>query len=267
MGRRLLGVSILVLSLLIASASVAEDLIQNGGFEAGNLFPWEEPGGSHAWCVTDSYAYEGAYSALVRGPYPLVQSFEPRAGVNIEAFSLAVMTGMNGWISVEVGYADDLGPTRAAVYVPAALQWQLLDLLPYVDPYRNVERVVLSGHASGDSPDDMRTWFDAVTLQNNNPGPAPDPPQEIEAIESAAETVKVKLNLKKPKTQLHLHLSAVDLPEGIQEGPVNIRVLLTQDGLTTAFEAEAELVDVPQKKGHIIELVYPAPQDKPCKEK
>jgi hypothetical protein len=267
MGRSLLRVSILVLSLLIAAASGAEEVIQNGGFESGNLFPWEEVGDSRAWCVTDSYAYEGAYSALVRGPYALVQSFEPKRGADIEVFSLAVMTGMNGWISVEVGYADDLGPTRASVYAPAALQWQLLDLRPYVDPHRSVQSVALYGHTNGDSPDDMRTWYDAVTLQNNSPGPAPDPVPEIEVIEAVPEKVKLKLNLKKPKTHLQLQLTAEELPEGIQEGPVNIRVLLTQDGLTTGFEAEAELVEVPNKKNHIIELEYPAHCDKPCEKK
>lgn len=71
MGRNLLKISIVVLCLLIASASAAEELIQNGGFESGELFPWEEVGDHNAWTVTDSYVFEGAYSGLVRGAYQL----------------------------------------------------------------------------------------------------------------------------------------------------------------------------------------------------
>ncbi len=57
MGRNLLKISIVVLSLLLASASAAEEMIQNGGFESGDLFPWEEVGGHDAWTVTDSDAF------------------------------------------------------------------------------------------------------------------------------------------------------------------------------------------------------------------
>lgn len=261
MGRSLFTISIIVLSLLVASASTAEEVIQNGGFESGDLSPWEEVGDSTAWTVTGSYAFDGAYSAFVRGPYRLAQSFVPRPGANIEVFSIAVMTGMRGWITVEVAYDDEMEPTRAQVYVPAALEWQVFDLLEYIDPDRDVYRVVLSGHGNGDSPDDMRTWYDAVSMQNNTP--QDDPSCEAdEILRATTEKVKVKFNTRKPRTILRLHLTAEELPEGIHEGPVDIQVFLSQDGFTTAFDAEAELVDVPHEKKHILILMDEASAEK-----
>jgi|GEM_PF-3573207 len=264
MGRSLLKISIVVLSLLIASASAAEEVIQNGGFESGELFPWEEVGDHAAWSVTNSYAYNGAYSALVRGTHQLAQSFEPRPGSNIEVFSLAVMTALRAWITVEILYTDSMGPTRATLFIPAGLQWLTLDLLEYVDPDREVYGVALSGHQNGDSPDDMRTWYDAVTIQNNGPDEADDPPEveADEAIQAETKKIRVHFNLKRPRTQLSLALRAEELPEGIYEGPVEIKVLLTQDGFTTAFEAEAELVDVPHRRDHVIRLMDQGSADK-----
>ncbi len=259
MGRNLLKISIVVLSLLIASASAAEEVIQNGGFESGELFPWEEVGDHDAWTVTDSYAFEGAYSGLVRGAYQLAQSFEPRPGSNVEVFSITVMTALPAWITVEVDYNDERDPTRANLFVPAALQWQTLDLLEYIDPDRDVYRVALSGHQNGDSPDDMRTWYDAVTIQNNRPDDDPeDPPyepEEIEFIEASTKRLNVRFNLKRPRTRLAITLLAEEVPEGIETGPVDIRVQLTQGGLTTEFDATAELVEVPHKKDHIIQFM------------
>jgi hypothetical protein len=259
MGRKLLKISIVVLSLLIASASAAEELIQNGGFESGELFPWEEPGDHDAWTVTGSYAFEGAYSGLVRGTYQLAQSFEPRPGSRIEVFSMAVMTALPAWITVEIHYNDEMDPTRANVFVPAVLQWQTLDLLEYVDPDRDVYRVALYGNQNGDSPDDMRTWYDAVTIQNNSPDDDPeDPPCEVEEtefIEARTEKLKMRFNLKKPRTRLAITLLAEEVPEGIESGPVDIRVQLTQGDLTTEFDATAELVEVPHKRDHIIQFM------------
>ena len=54
---------------------------------------------------------------------------------------------------------------------------------------------------------------------------------------------------------LHLYERRMAVFLGIHEGPVEITVLLSQDGFTTAFEAEAELVEVPHKKNHIIRLM------------
>jgi len=263
MGKNLLKMSIIVLSLLIASASTAEELIQNGGFESGELFPWEEVGDHGAWTVTDSYAFEGAYSGLVRGTYQLGQSFEPRPGSNIEVFSVTVMTALPAWITVEVDYNDERDPTRANLFVPAAFQWQTLDLLEYIDPDRDVYRVALSGHQNGDSPDDMRTWYDAVTIQNSSPDDDPlYEPEEIEFIEASTRRLKVRFNLKRPRTRLAITLLADDVPEGIEPGPVDIRVQLTQGDLTTEFDATAELVEVPHKKEHIIQLMDESSADK-----
>ena len=210
MGRKLLKISIIVLSLLIASASAAEELIQNGGFESGELYPWEEVTDHDAWTVTDSYVFEGAYSGLVRGAYQLAQSFEPRPGSNIEVFSITVMTALPAWITVEIHYNDEMDPTRANVFVPAALQWQTLDLLEYIDPDRDVYRVALSGHQSGDSPDDMRTWYDAVSIQNNRPD-EPDDLCEVvadELIQAESKRIRVWFNLKRPRTRLSLALQS-----------------------------------------------------------
>jgi hypothetical protein len=259
MGRNLLKISIVVLSLLIASASAAEELIQNGGFESGGLFPWEEVGNHDAWTVTDSYAFEGAYCGLVRGAYQLAQSFEPRPGSNIEVFSITVMTALPAWITVEAEYNDERDPTRANLFVPVALQWQTLDLLEYIDPAREVYRVALSGNQNGDSPDDMRTWYDAVTIQDNSPEDDPeDPlyePEETEFIEASTQRLNVRFNLKRPRTRLAITLLAEEVPEGIEPGPVGIRVQLTQGDLTTQFDATAELVEVPHKRDHIIQLI------------
>jgi len=258
MGRNLLSISIVVLSLLFATASPALELIQNGGFESGDLEPWEKIEENNTWTVTDQYVYEGMYCGLVRGAYRITQSFEPRLGAHIEVFSLAVMTGIAAWITVEVDYADDLGPTQAEIFISERGVWQTLNLVDYIDPDREVYRVVLSGHENGDSPDHLRTWYDAVTIQNNPPDEPPDEPpdlEEKEVIGATTKRIRARFNLKKERTHLSLAVKADRVPEGIYEGPVDIKVQLTQDGFTTEFQAEAVLVDVPHKKGHVLRLM------------
>jgi hypothetical protein len=65
----------------------------------------------------------------------------------------------------------------------------------------------------------------------------------------------VKFDLKKAKTRLAITLVAEEVPEGIESGPVDIRVQLTQGDLTTEFDATAELVEVPHKRNHIIRFM------------
>ena len=254
MGRNLLTISIVVLSLLFASTSPALELIQNGGFESGVLEPWEKIEENNTWTVTEGYAIEGMYCGFVRGPYRITQSFEPRLGANIEVFSIAVMTGIAAWITVEVDYADDLGPTQAEIFISERGVWRVLNLVDYIDPDREVYQVVLSGYENGDSPDHLRTWYDAVTIQNNPPDEPPDL-EEKEVIGATTKRIRARFNLKNERTHLSLAVRADELPEGIHEGPVDIRVQLTQEGFTTEFEAKAELVDVPHKKGHVIRLM------------
>ncbi len=178
MGSNVLKISIIVLSLLVASAASAVEVLQNGGFEAGELAPWEKIGEPNTWTVSDEYVLEGMYSGLVQGGDQLAQSFEPRLGANIEVFSIAAMTGMGGtYIRVEIHYNDTGAPTLASVFVPIAYRWYAFDLRNRIDPNRQVRRVVLTGHRSGDTPEKKRTWFDAVTMQNNQPDDPVDPPR------------------------------------------------------------------------------------------
>lgn len=105
----------------------------------------------------------------------------------------------------------------------------------------------------------MRTWYDAVTVQNN-PEDEPDDGCEVvadEVIQAETKRIRAWFNLKRPRTHLSLASRAEELPEGIREGPVEIQVLLSQDGFTTAFDAEVELVDVPHRKDHVIRLMDP----------
>jgi hypothetical protein len=270
MGRNLLTISIVVLSLLMASASAAEELIQNGGFESGTLAPWERLG-QHDYTqeVSDEYSLEGDFSGFVHGTDQLVQAFTPRLGSQLEVFSLAVMTPMWGAnVTIEIHYVDDSNPTLVSLFVPSPYQWYAFDLLSHVEQDREANKIVLTGHPGGPSPTYQRTWFDGVTIQNNSPDGDPDDPvdppdepdHEVEFIEATAKRVKVKLNLKKPKTRVAVTLLAEELPEGIHPGPVDIRVQFTQGDLTTEFEAAAELVEVPHKKDHIIQLMDESPE-------
>lgn len=261
MGRNLFKISIVVLSLLLASTSSAKELIQNGGFESGDLAPWEKVGEANTWTVTDEYSLEGTYSGFVQGTDQLVQSFDPRLGSELEVFAIAVMTAMRGtYLTIEIHYTDESNPTLVSLFIPIDFQWYAFDLLNRIDPDRQACKVVLTGHRGGDSPEHTRTWFDAISLQNNSPDDPDDPvdpqdPDETEVIQADTKRITVRLNLKKPATHLSLALGAEELPEGIHEGPVDIRVLLTQDGFTTEFEAAAELEEVPHKKGHIIRFM------------
>jgi hypothetical protein len=257
MGRNLLTISIFVLSLLFASTSPALELIQNGGFESGDLDPWEKIGENNTWTVTHENAYEGAHSGLVRGAHRIAQSFPPRLGADIEVFSLAVMTGISAWVTVEVDYMDELGPTQVDIFVSPANVWHVLDLVDTIDPDREVYRVVLSGHENGDSPAHIRTWYDAVTIQNNAVDEPPDD-DDVEVIAATTKRLRVRFNLKKQRTHLSLAVRADELPEGLlRNGPVDIRVLVTQDGATTEFKTEAFLEDVPHKRDHILRLMDP----------
>jgi hypothetical protein len=260
MGRNLLEISIVVLSLLIASASAAEELIENGGFESGDLVPWEKIGDTNSWTVSDEQVLEGMYSGYVEGTDQLRQSIGPRLGSRIEVFSLAVMTAMAGtYVTVEIHYADSSLPTPVSIYVPAAFRWHTFDLLDRIDPDREVSGLVLTGHRAGYLPYHRRTWYDAVTMQNNtapdDPEDPSDVPQDIEFVEASTQNLKVLCNLKKPKTSFAVTLLADEVPEGIEAGPVDIRIQLTQGDLTTEFDATAELVEVPNKRHHIIHFM------------
>ena len=266
MGRNYLKISIVVLSLLVASASSALELIENGGFETGDLAPWERSGeNEYTQAVSEQYSLEGTYSGFVEGTDQLVQSFEPRLGSQLEVFSLAVMTAMWGThVTIEIHYVDESNPTIVDLLIPGPYQWYAFDLLNRVDTDRQAHRIVLTGHGGGVRPPYNRTWFDAVTIQNNPPDDPVDPPipEDMEVIEAETKKVKVFFNTKKQRTRLSLALRAEELPEGIHEGPVEITVLFSQDGLTTAIEAEAELVDVPHRKDHIIQLKDQGSADK-----
>ena len=253
MGRNLLRISIIFLSLLFTtSPSSATELIQNGGFEAGELGPWVKVGDNNTWTVSEEYVLEGMYSGYVVGADKVRQPFSPRLGSNIEVFSLSVMTAMGGtYVAVEIEYADSSGSTLVNVLVPAAFRWHSFDLLDRIDPDREVSGLVLSGHRSGYLPYHTRTWYDAVTIQNNGPG---DIAEEADSFMASSQKVKLKFNLKKLETRLDLKLLAEGVPEGIEAGPVDIRVQFTQDGLTTEFDATAELVEIPNKKDHSIQL-------------
>ena len=258
MGRNLLKISIVVLSLLIASASSAEELIQNGGFESGHLGPWEKIGDINSWRVDDQQVLEGMYSGYVEGTDQVRQSFDPRLGSRIEVFSLAVMAAMGGtYVTIEILYADSLGPTPVRIYVPAAFRWHTFDLLDRIDPDREVSGLVLTGHRAGTYLYHRRTWYDAITIQNNSPHeePPPEEPENIEFIEASAKKLKVKFDLKKSKTRADVTLLAEEVPEGIEPGPVEIRLQFTQGDLTTEFDATAELVELPHKRDHIILLM------------
>lgn len=79
-------------------------------------------------------------------------------------------------------------------------------------------------------------WYDAVTIQNNRPDDDPeDPPyepEEIEFIEASTQRLNVRFNLKRPRTRLAITLLAEEVPEGIEPGPVDIRVQLQSPGHT-----------------------------------
>jgi hypothetical protein len=263
MGRNYFKISIIVLSLLfIASTTSAAELIQNGGFESGELSPWEKIGENNTWAVTDEYSLEGTYSGFVQRTDQVAQSFNPRLGSELEVFTIALMTAMRGtYTTIEIHYTDESNPTLVSLFIPLAFQWYAFDLLNRVDQDRYACKIVLTGHRGGDSPEHTRTWFDAISVQNN----APDDPPEVEVDETfQAETkrIRVRFNLKRPRTHLSLALRAEELPDGIHEGPVAIRVLLSQEGFTTEFEAEAELEGVPHKRDHIIRLMDPASAEK-----
>lgn len=277
MASNLVKISIVVLSLLFASASSATELIQNGGFESGELSPWEKIGQNNTWTVTDEYSLEGQYSGFVQGTDQIAQSFEPRPGSNLEVFTIALMTAMRGvFVTIEIHYTDGVNPTLVVFFIPYDFQWYALDLLNRVDPVRYVCKIVLKGHNGGIYPEQKRTWFDAISMENNLPDVPDDPvdpedPDEAEVIEAETKKIDVQFNLKKKRTHFSLALRADEVPEGIHEGPVDVRVQLTQDGFTTEFEAVAELEKVPHKKSHIIQFKDTAsaaklngkPKDKP----
>ena len=259
MGRNVLMISIVVLSLLIASTSAAEDLILNGGFESGDLAPWEKVGDDSSGRVSDEEVLEGMYSGYVEGTDQLRQSFEPRLGSKFEVFSLAVKTAAASYtyVTLEIHYADSFGPTVVTVRVPTPDTWHSFDFLDRIDPSREVCAIVLTGHRGGISAEEKRTWFDAVTLQNNSEEDPVDPigSDETERISADLKKLRVKFDLKRAKTRLAITLLAEEVPEGIESGPVDIRVQLTQGDLTTEFDATAELVEVPHKKDHIIRFM------------
>jgi hypothetical protein len=259
MGTKAHKISIIVLSLLFATSTAsATELLENGSFEAGDLAPWEKIGDPNSWTVSDEYVLEGMYSGFVVGTDQIRQSFQPRLGANIDVFSTAVMTAMAGtYVTVEIEYADALGTTPVSIRIPTAFQWHTFDLLNRIDPEREVSGLVLTGHRSGYTPYHTRTWFDAVTLQNNAPEDPIDPTDsdETELVPSDLKKLRLRLNLKKARTHVSLALRADDVPEGIHEGEATLRLLISQDGLTTEFETAAELVEVPHSKGHILRFM------------
>ena len=261
---RFLKTFLLVVSCFFASNALAGELLQNGGFESGLLAPWEQDDEAGTWSVTGMDAFEGAFSGLALGARPLDQWVTPTLGSEVSALSFAAMTAIPGYIRVEIHYNDDLGPTRVTLFVSEPLNWETFDITDSIDDTREVARIRLVGHNGGSSTEQRRSWFDALTLEGPGEEPPPeDPPCECETcevcetceicepcefeadeeLEATAERVQVQLNLRKERAVVSVDLHTEELPEAIQEGPVEIRLLLTQDGFTTAFDATAEIVE------------------------
>ncbi len=255
MRKNSLIITIVILSVFFTSTAFPAELIQNGGFEGGSLTPWQSDNGT----VSNSVSFEGDYSGVVSMGRDFAQNVAETPGSDITLFSVAVMTRINAWVSVKVSYLEPnpnsgLYDMISERYVLAG-SWQTLDFTEDIDSTRTVCGVSLIGHSMGDEGSMVYTYFDAATLQDSSMEEPPEEPPVDKVVPASVRRLKVRFNEKRGATLLRVVLRADELVEAIHEGLVDFRVLISQDGITSEFAANDELINFPHRRKYITRLI------------
>jgi len=127
--------ALLSLMALFASPS-GQNVLPNGGFEAGTIEPWTVAGGT--WQVTDQQPHCGAFAATTTDGGILYQRFGPIRADEVVKISFWIratdpqidLDGPFAYYSLDM-YDEQLGPLVGAVPIPAiSLDWQYWEITP-----------------------------------------------------------------------------------------------------------------------------------------
>ncbi len=247
--------AIVILSVLFTSTTFAAELIRNGGFENGGLDPWQGVNGT----VSNILPGYGDYCGVVAMGHDLAQDVAETPGSDITLFSVAVKPEMSAWIRIKVSYLEShpssgLNDIISERYA-SSTDWQVFDLTDVIDRTRTICGVTLIGHSGGDEDGEVHTYFDNVTLQDSS---IEEPPAETpvdKVVPATVKRLKVRFNERREVTVLRVALRAEELVETIKEGPVDLQVMISQDGIASEFEADAELIDFPHRRNHVVRFI------------
>src|SRR5579884_2563510 len=132
-------VKLLLLSLLgvvAVTPVLATELLQNPGFETGQLSPWYPARdycghGCHEWHVDTQNPHSGTYDVAGDGLIELRQDFTPTPGSSISNVSFWVITGVNNVGLIDFFYTDNTD--EEFFYSANDNQWTFVDATAEVD--------------------------------------------------------------------------------------------------------------------------------------
>ncbi len=151
--------------LLIASPAVGGvNILQNPGFESGDLAPWFQDvdvDGSEDWNVTNADAYSGTYSATNVGNKSIRQNFDPVPTESIVEVSFWLRQPETAFSAVTFFYSD--GSDGGGAVVVDTPQWEFFDVTAMLEPGKELTGWGLFGYMRG-GPEEDRTFLDDARI-------------------------------------------------------------------------------------------------------
>jgi PEP-CTERM motif len=149
-----------------ATTGHAANILQNPGFESGDLSPWYQDRAFNVtedWNVTADDSYEGNFSATVAGAGELRQDIPPTLVADIVEFSLWVRHPLDSLRPVSVIFFATDGFYQQNV-VNLTTDWEFIDdPMSFVPDDATVIGISISGFSDNAEGED-RTYIDDVRL-------------------------------------------------------------------------------------------------------
>jgi hypothetical protein len=168
----------ILLAILAAQGSYAraENILQNPGFESGQMAPWFEDqvfDGNEAWHVTSADAHSGLFGATAVGDRSIRQNFEPIPAIYISQIgfwlrqpSVGPPIADSGGIAVRFHFPQ--GPIT--FFQNTTNTWKFYDVTEFLPQNETLIGISIFGY--GDTfGGENRTYLDDLTI-NAIPEPA-----------------------------------------------------------------------------------------------
>ncbi len=166
--------AIAAIGILSAGASAQVNVLENPGFESGDLDPWFQLfdfGGAEDWNVTDADANSGSFSTTNLGNKLIVQQFEPIPTSAVLEVSAWVKNPESTINAFYFEYAD--GSTEQWTFSHNSSDWTFFDATSQLDPGKELVIAGMWGYAGG-GPDEDRTFIDDYRVMIEGGGCAAD---------------------------------------------------------------------------------------------
>lgn len=161
--------SFALLSLGLCAGASAINLLQNPGFEAGNLSSWTLNSNSSGtnWQIATDQVHSGGFSAKVVGDALIEQTFVPTLADSISEVSLWVKQDPGALFEVDLLYTD--GTDDFFVETPARTGFFKYDYTNMLEPGKLLTTLQVYGYDGGSNGP---TWLDDATV---SVAPVPEP--------------------------------------------------------------------------------------------